>query len=183
MFDRCDPDAPQRRASPPGAEHCAWRTRPRPYRLALGGAETIRVGIISGEDGRCVAGRRRRGRRARADVEPVPFNDYTQPNEALDGRDRRQCVPAQALTSTARSAARLSYRAGRLHRRLADRPLFQEPRAVADLPEGAIIGMPTIPPIPAARCAYWSAKASSSSATGQACWRPRRHRRQSEEIW
>ena len=60
-------------------------------------------------------------------------------------RDRRQRLPAPALSRQPDQDARLPHSPCRLYRRLADRALFKKYTKVAEMPEGAVIGLPNDP--------------------------------------
>jgi D-methionine transport system substrate-binding protein len=61
--------------------------------------QTLRVGIMSGEDEDVWAVASEEAKKHGITVKLTTFNDYTQPNEALENGDVDgcQCLPAQAL--------------------------------------------------------------------------------------
>jgi D-methionine transport system substrate-binding protein len=107
--------------------------------------KSIKVGIISGEDEdvwRVVVGR---SRKEGLEIETVVFNDYTQPNEALERGESTPTPSSTSLISTTRSSSTAitssmsaipaSGRSASTTKKFKDRRM----------PEGAVIGVPNDP--------------------------------------
>jgi len=109
-------------------------------------AETVRVGIIGGEDEdvwKVVAGQ---AAKSGLTIETVVFNDYTQPNEALERGD----VDANAFQHKPYLDNQIKTRGYHIvpvgFTAVWPIGLYSHKRhAVADLPKGAIIGVPNDP--------------------------------------
>ena len=89
--------------------------------------KTIKVGIISGEDEDVWRVVTQEAAKRGLTIETVVFNDYTQPNEALErGEIDANAFQHQPYLDNQIKTQGYHIVRGRLYRRVADRPLLEE---------------------------------------------------------
>ncbi|MDQ2067064.1 MetQ/NlpA family ABC transporter substrate-binding protein [Xinfangfangia sp. CPCC 101601] len=107
---------------------------------------TLKVGIMGGEDEQVWAAVTAEAKPAGLIVEAVPFNDYTQPNEALANKD----IDANAFQHGPYLEAQIAAHGYELSQAF-DTAIFpigvysKTYKTLEELPEGAIIGLPNDP--------------------------------------